>query len=85
MDNQSRGRMHGLSSNNRGRLIAGGVAAAILYMGIFMMPGQMKMNLLYLLGSMMLRERVMIYTPGAMIHAMMSVAFAGPRGYLPGV
>ena len=50
-----------------------------------MMPGQMKMNLLYLLGSMMLRERVMIYTPGAMIHAMMSVAFAGPRGYLPGV
>ena len=48
--------------------------AAILYMGIFMMPGQMKMNLLYLLDSMMLRERVMIYTSGAMIHAMMSVA-----------
>ena len=34
----------------------------------------MKMNLFYLLDSMMLRERVMIYTSGAMIHAMMSVA-----------
>lgn len=57
-------------------LIAGGIMTAVLYKGIFMMPGQMKMNLLYLLGRMMLGERVMIYLGGAMVHAMMSVAFA---------
>ena len=57
-------------------LISGAVMAAVLYMGIAMMPAQMKMNLFYLLGSMMLRERVMIYMAGAMAHAAMSIVFA---------
>ena len=57
-------------------LVAGGAMTAVLYMGIFMMPGQMKMNLLYMLGSMMFRERVMAYMSGAMMHAMLSITFA---------
>ena len=37
----------------------------------------MKMNLFYLLGSMMLRQEViMIYLAGMMVHAVMSIAFA---------
>ena len=50
--------------------------AAILYMGIGMMPAQMKMNLFYLIGSMMMREEGITYKWGAMIHAVMSIAFA---------
>ena len=51
--------------------------SAILYMGIAMMPSQMKMNLFYLLGSMMLRQKViMVYLAGMMVHAVMSIAFA---------
>ncbi len=57
-------------------LVGGGVMVVILYMGIGMMPSQMKMNLLYLLGSMMVKQKVMAYMAGAMIHAMMSIAFA---------
>ena len=49
---------------------------AILYMGIAMMPNQMKMNLFYLLGSMMFRQKVMIYVAGAMYHAILSIEFA---------
>ena len=48
----------------------------VLYLGIFMMPAQMKMNLLYMLGSMMFGERNMIYMSGAMMHAVNSIAFA---------
>jgi hypothetical protein len=44
-------------------------------MGIFMMPGQMKMNLLKMLGTMMVPAGVMAYVAGAMIHAMMSIVF----------
>ena len=57
-------------------LIAGAAMSAVLYMGIFMIPGQMKMNLLYMLGSMMFGERTMIYMSGVMMHAVNSVAFA---------
>ena len=57
-------------------LVAGAAMTAVLYMGIFMMPGPMKMNLLYMLGSMMFGERAMAYMSGAMMHAMMSVAVA---------
>ncbi|NQW22207.1 MAG: hypothetical protein HQ475_02045 [SAR202 cluster bacterium] len=57
-------------------LIGGATMTVILYMGILTMPGQMKMNLLYMLGSMMFGGRLMAYMSGAMIHAMMSVAFA---------
>jgi hypothetical protein len=41
-----------------------------------MMPNQMKMNLFNLLGTMMFREKVMVYCAGAMIHGVMSIAFA---------
>jgi hypothetical protein len=57
-------------------LIAGGAMTAVLYMGMFMMPGQMKMNILYMLGSMMFGEKTMIYMSGAMMHAVNSIAFA---------
>ncbi|MDA0263603.1 MAG: hypothetical protein O3A93_05690 [Chloroflexi bacterium] len=57
-------------------LIGGAAMTAVLYMGIFVMPGQMKMNLLYILGSMMFGERTIAYMSGAMMHATMSVAFA---------
>ena len=57
-------------------LISGAVMAGMLYMGIAMMPAQMKMNLFYLLGSMMFRQRVMIYMAGAMAHGVLSIVFA---------
>jgi hypothetical protein len=57
-------------------VLSGSIMAAILYMGIAMMPSQMKMNLFNLLGTMMFREKVMVYMAGAMIHGVMSVAFA---------
>ena len=39
-------------------LLGGTIMGVILYMCIAMMPGQMKMNLFYLLGSMMFRQKV---------------------------
>ena len=54
-------------------LIGGGVMAAILYMGIFMLPDQMKMNLFMMLGSMMLPVGAAAFVMGAMAHAGMSV------------
>ena len=56
-------------------LIGGGVMAAILYMGIFMLPNQMKMNLFMMLGSMMLPVGAAAFVMGAMVHAGMSVVF----------
>jgi hypothetical protein len=57
-------------------LLGGLAMTAILYMGIAMMPGQMKMNLLYLLGTMMFRQTTVVYMAGAMAHAGMSIVFA---------
>ena len=57
-------------------IIAGAIMAAVLYMGIAMMPRQMKMNLFQLLGTMMLKKGPMAYVMGAMVHAGMSTAFA---------
>ena len=54
----------------------GAVMIVILYGGIAMMPEQMKMNQLRLLGTMMLPDGAMAYVGGAMIHAVMSVGFA---------
>ena len=48
---------------------------ALLYMGIGMMPRQMKMNLFLMLGTMMFREPSMAYVAGAMMHGMMSIVF----------
>ena len=49
--------------------------SALLYMGIGMIPRQMKMNLFLMLGTMVWNNRGMAYATGGMMHAMMSVAF----------
>ena len=56
-------------------LIGGAAMIVPLYMGIAMIPSQMKMNLLLLLGTMMIfKGGMMAYAAGAMIHAGMSIA-----------
>ncbi len=40
------------------------VMTALLYMGLGMMPRQMTMNLLYMLGTMMTRNKVMASESG---------------------
>ena len=58
-------------------LIGGSVMAMLLYMGIAMMPNQMRMNLFLMLGTMMIfRGGPMAYVAGAMVHAVMSIVFA---------
>ncbi|MCZ6538480.1 MAG: hypothetical protein O6922_01470 [Chloroflexi bacterium] len=47
-----------------------------MYLGRMMMPDQMKMDLLKMLGTMMLPISGMTYGFGLVIHAMMSVMFA---------
>ena len=56
-------------------LVGGAVMAIMLYMGILMLPQQMKMNLFMMLGSMMLPVGAAAFVMGAMVHAGMSVAF----------
>ena len=56
-------------------LVAGAAMAILLYMGIAMMPGQMKMNQFRLLGTMMLPDGTMAYIGGGMMHAVMSIVF----------
>ena len=66
---------------NVGATVAAGAVAtvvmtAVLYMGIFMMPRQMTMNLLYMLGSMVApANKGAAYMIGAMMHAMMGISF----------
>ena len=57
-------------------LVATAAMTAVLYMGFFMMPKQVPMNLLYMLGTMMTPSKVPAYIVGAMIHTMMGIAFA---------
>ncbi len=58
-------------------LIGGAIMVVPLYMGMAMMPTQMKMNLLLMLGTMMMfRGGMMAYAMGAMVHAGMSIVFA---------
>ena len=57
-------------------LVGGGAMIVILYMGIAMVPSQMKMNILYLLGSMMVRQKTTAYMVGIMMHGLMSAGFA---------
>ena len=65
-----------------GAAIAAGVVAtvvmtAMLYMGMAVMPRQMPMNILYMLGTMMIpRNKMMAYVAGTMMHAMMGIALA---------
>ena len=51
------------------------VMTALLYMGLVMMPRQMTMNLLYMLGTMMTGNKVMAYGIGTMMHGTMGIAF----------
>jgi len=57
-------------------LLGGLAMIAVLYMGIAMMPSQMRMNLLLLLGTMMFRQTMVVYMVGIMAHAAMSILFA---------
>jgi len=63
-----------------GGLVGGGLMIALLYMGILMMPAQMKMNLLLLIGTMVVPVGAAAYVVGLMGHAMMSVAFGIVHG-----
>ena len=64
-----------------GAAVAAGVVAtvvmtAMLYMGMALMPRQMPMNILYMLGSMMSPNKMMAYVAGTMMHAGMGIVFA---------
>ena len=63
-------------------LIGGGVMAAMLYMGNFLLPNQMKMNLFMMLGSMMLPVGAAAFVMGAMVHLANSVLFGLIHGAL---
>ena len=56
-------------------LIGGAAMSVLLYMGIAMMPRQMKMNLFLMLGTMMFSRKGVAYVSGGMMHAAMSVVF----------
>ena len=57
-------------------LIAGAVMLIPIYLGRMIMPDQMKMDLLKMLGTMMMPVSGMTYGIGFMIHAVMSIVFA---------
>ena len=56
-------------------LIGGAVMSVLLYMGIAMVPSQMKMNFFRLLGTMALPDETAAYVLGGMVRAMMSIVF----------
>ncbi len=56
-------------------LVGGAVMAIMLYMGILMLPQQVKMNLFMMMGSMMLPVGAAAFVMGAMVHAGLSVVF----------
>jgi hypothetical protein len=55
--------------------VGGSVMGVLLYVGIGMMPGQMKMNLFLMPGTTMVEDKKMAYAAGAMMHGAMSIAF----------
>ncbi len=57
-------------------LVATAVMTVLLYMGIAMMPKQMTMNLLYILGTMITRNKWPAYLIGTMMHVAMGIMFA---------
>ena len=61
-------------------LVGGTAMAVMLYMGIAMLPQQMKMNLFTMLGTMVLPAGAAAFVMGAMVHAGMSVAFGLAHG-----
>ncbi len=52
------------------------VMTAIMYMGLAMMPRQMPMNILHMMGTMMSRSTMPIYLMGLMIHFGIGIMFA---------
>ncbi len=52
------------------------IMTAVMYMGKFMMPKQMPMDILYMLGSMMSTDKMPAYGMGSMMHAGFGIAFA---------
>lgn len=56
-------------------LVGGAVMAALLQMGIMMMPDKMRMNLLLMLGTMMGMSGAMAYVAGLMMHLVASAIF----------
>ena len=63
-------------------IVGGVVMAAILYMGNFLLPNQMKMNLFMMLGTMMLPVGTAAFVMGAMVHLVNSVIFGLIHGAL---
>ena len=57
-------------------LIAGAIMIVPIYMGLVMMPSQMKMDILRLLGTMMFPLGAITYPVGIMTHAGASIGFA---------
>ncbi len=51
------------------------VMTAVMYMGKFMLPKQMPMDILYMLGSMMSTDKMTAYGMGSMMHAGFGIAF----------
>ena len=56
-------------------LIGGAAMGLLLYLGIWMAPAQMRMNLFLMLGTMVFRPGAMAYGAGFMMHAVMSIVF----------
>lgn len=65
-----------------GGIIGGTAMIAVLYPMLWLMPKEMKMNLLLMLGTMMVPIGAMAYLVGLMMHAMMSVLFGVAHGAL---
>lgn len=57
-------------------LVATGVMTAMMYMGLAMMPKQMPMNILYMMGTMMSRSSGPAYMMGFMMHFGVGTVFA---------
>ena len=57
-------------------LIAGALMLIPIYLGRMMMPEQMKMDLLKMLGTMMMPVSGMTYGIGIMVYAVMNIVFA---------
>lgn len=59
-------------------LIGGAMMTLVLYVGIFLVPDQIRMNLFYIFGTMNLlqADTARVYLVGSTVHAGMSVAFA---------
>ncbi len=52
------------------------IMTVVMYMGKFMLPRQMPMDILYMLGSMMSRDKMPAYGAGTMMHMGAGIGFA---------